>query len=261
MRSPGISVIKEFKKTAIEPHIYSEQMADFYRSTDAFLYELVIWNRNRLKRRMRKHIVRYLDKYYDRPTRILTIGDGLGFDAVYFSQSGHDVTYFELPGKSQAFAKKVFELNSQNVTVTEDISKIPKEHFDAVICLDVLEHVPEPGEFVKQLTGHIKNEGMFVVHAPFYMVHKSNPTHLKSNCRFSGSMSLYKDNGLKLIDGQPYWNPLLFQRSNSAGRQNFTPKIFFIYVCAVYLLLARFSSLPYWWVNRYRKKRNSWFDK
>ncbi|MGB8433732.1 MAG: hypothetical protein WCE38_05695, partial [Burkholderiales bacterium] len=50
----GSSVAKDFHARQLSPHVWSEDLARFYRQTDAFLYELAVWNCNRIKRRMRR---------------------------------------------------------------------------------------------------------------------------------------------------------------------------------------------------------------
>jgi len=259
---PGTNLAQAFTETGLEPYVWSNGLVRFYEQTDAFMYELVIWNRNRIKRRMRRWVAKYLAKHEPHSFNILSIGDGLGFDSLYLAQAGHKVTYYEVPGYTQSFACRLFADADAEITVVSDLAQIPAEAFDAILCLDVLEHVPDVPAFVSQLTGYLRPGGFFIVHAPFYMIHPANPTHLKANRRYSGSLRPYRRCDLRLIDGELGWNPLVLEKtSNSANpRPNSAARILALRLTGLYLSLGRFSILPFCWVDSYRRKHNEWFD-
>lgn len=202
-----------------ERFVFDGVMAAFYESTDAFLYELAVWNRNKLKRGMSKWAVAWVSQHLG-PSRVLCFGDGLGCDSVRLAEWQHDATYFDLPGLGARFAERVFEERGflqagvpgqGTITHVTDEAELEPERHDAVFCFDVLEHVPDPAALVQQLAGYLRPGGALIVHAPFYMVHPSYPTHLKANRRFSGDLSLFEAAGLRLVDGRGMWNPLVFQ--------------------------------------------------
>ncbi|MBN1436335.1 MAG: class I SAM-dependent methyltransferase [Sedimentisphaerales bacterium] len=258
---PGINVRQAFEAAGLRPFVWSQGLADFYGSTDAFLYELVLWNMNRRKRRIRRWVGRHLARRVGQNLKILSIGDGLGFDSAFLAQAGHDVTYFELPGYSQRFAQKVFQRCAHQVNIITDPKQIPQEAFDVVLCLDVLEHVPDVPEYVKQITSYLKPEGFLVVHAPFFMVHASTPTHLKANRRYSGSLKLYRRQGLHLIYGEPRWDPLLLQKRAKPmpWSHRLSWRMFGLRFAGLILSIGRVSMLPFCWVNRYRSGKGDWF--
>ena len=257
----GSNVKCAFSDAGLELYEWSSGLGHFYEQTDAFLYELAIWNCNKIKRKMRRWIAEYLETNSQRNLNILSIGDGLGFDSMYLAQLGHNITYFEVSGYTEAFARKVFSQCEENITVITDQDKIPSNKYDIVICLDVLEHVPDLHSYVETITGYIRPGGELIVHAPFYMIHHSNPTHLKSNRKYSGNLSLYTKHNLKLIDGELGWNPLVFEKreeSLTPRRRNIL-KLIAIRFGGLYLTLGRFSILPFWWIDSYRRKRSKWF--
>ena len=143
---------------------------------------------------------------------VLSIGDGLGFDCLHFAARQHRMTYFELPGLSEQFARRLFKLSNREIPVLTDPAAIPKESYDAITCFDVLEHVPNPPELVRTFVSYLKPGGLFYVSAPFYMILPWYPTHLRSNRRYAGSVKLYEQAGLKLVNGQFTWYPLVFQK-------------------------------------------------
>ncbi len=83
------------------------------------------------------------------------------------------------------------------------------------------------------------------------------PTHLKANRRYSGSMSLYRKNGFRLIDGKPLWNPLVLEKAR--GSSGFSFYVLWLRVTGLVLLLGRFTVWPFLWVNGYHRKKRLWF--
>lgn len=261
---PGANVVEAFNEASLEPYTWSEKLEQFYKQTDAFVYELVLWNRNSVKRRMRSYIAKYLTQYEGTGKNVLCVGDGLGFDSFYFAQKGQNVTYYEVPGFSHRFASRLFSPAGAVIKVASDPKQIQKEYFDAVVCLDVLEHVRDVNAFVKQLVDFIRPGGILIVHAPFYMVHSSNPTHLKANRKYSGNLKLYYQCGLRLINGRFFWNPLVFEKISDDIKpyipQRSALGLFAIKLGGLYLSLGRFTTLPFLWIDSYRKSHSRWFE-
>ncbi len=259
---PGSNVAEAFSQASLEPFVWSENLVQFYEQTNAFLYELVLWNRNSIKRRMRSYIAKYLTAQRENGLNVLCIGDGLGFDSFYFAQAGHKVTYYEVPGYTHSFASRLFTLAGADIKITSGHEQIASEFFDAVVCLDVLEHIPDVPDFLALITGYLRPGGIFIVHAPFYMIHSTNPTHLKVNRRHSGSLRLYSQCGLRLTDGKFFWNPLIFEKiSDGIGpRSRSAFRIFALRLSGLYLALGRLTNLPFRWIDFYRKRHYRWFE-
>ena len=192
----------------------------------------------------------------------MCIGDGLGFDSVYLSQIGHAVTYFEMAGFSESFARRVFAKHGRAIAVLSEPSQMPQNEYDVVICLDVLEHIHQPGRFVETIAGLIRPGGRLIVHAPFYMICKTSPTHLKSNRKYSGSLSLYTNRNLRLIDGDFRWNPLVFEKPADGlvtVCHRKLLKLFLIKFIGLYFMLGRLCFLPFLWIRYYRRAKRNWF--
>ena len=259
--NPGINVVRDFKKTGLESFKWCRELNDFYNKSDAFLYELVFWNSNKIKNRMRRWILRHLAKYKHGKLNILCVGDGLGIDSAFFAHEGHNVEYFEVKGYSESFARKLFTECKYNINIINEQDEIKIGFYDAIICLDVLEHIPNPPEFVERMASYLQPSGHLIVHSPFYMIHPNYPTHLKANRRYSGSLSLFTKNNLRLVDGEIRWNPIVLQKQNEKNKKYkyFNFKTICLLIAGVYLSIGRFSSIPFWWVDSFSRKRNKWF--
>jgi SAM-dependent methyltransferase len=255
-KRPGHAVADDFRTRGGTRYTAGPAMDAFYGSTDAFLYELAVWNRNRLKDGMRKWIAKHMARV-GRPLDVLSIGDGMGFDCLYWARKGHRVTYFELPGVSERFARGLFRESGVQIPMLTDPTAIPAESFDAITCLDVLEHVPDPREMVLNFAGYLRPGGLMYVSAPFFLILPWYPTHLRSNRRFSGSLSLYKQAGLELVGGRPGWDPLVLRKPGDAVPRLHSPlSAAAVRAMSLFWLPGRVTAWPYGWLHWLRKFSN-----
>lgn len=77
-----------------------------------------------------------------------------------------------------------------------DITQIPVEgqHFDAVLCTEVLEHLPDPVEAIKELTRVLKPGGTLLLTAPFCSFTHFSPYFYSTG--FSQNWYIYHLNNL-----------------------------------------------------------------
>ena len=84
---------------------------------------------------------------------------------------------------------------------------------------------------------------------------------LKSNRKYSGSLRLYEKHGLKLVDGELFWNPITLKKIScrKTDYSSFKPKLLALRLVGLYLALGRFTILPFLWINSYQRKGRRWF--
>ncbi len=248
---------EEFRRRGLAPHAWGEGLERYYREVSAWLPAYVVWNRRPEKLQMRTWMGRYLSREASSRLRVLTIGDGAGFDSLYLAQCGHDVTYFEVSAHAVDFARRLFDLSQQTIQVVRDTSAIPAEHYDAVVCLDVLEHVPDPRVLVAEMTGFLRPGGQLIVHAPFFLVNEDCPTHLECNRKYSGDLRrLYRSQGLRPVDARFFWNPLVLEKLSpqAAPRQRNWIRLLRLHLAGLLLAVGRVWPWPHNWVaNRTRR--------
>jgi SAM-dependent methyltransferase len=193
--------------------------------------------------------------------RVLSIGDGLGFDSLELARAGHDVTYYELPGRTEAFARRLFAETGAAVEVIIDLGLSGDEAFDAVVCLDVLEHAPDPLAVVGDVVRRLRPGGLALFSAPFFVILPWYPTHLKTNRRYSGSLALYHAHGLRLVDGSLTWAPLVLQKPDASGRVsvNWLKVPIIVLVTGFFLALGRWFSWLFVGCHVLRWLANGWF--
>lgn len=254
----GGSVRRELAARGIRPHAWSEELVAFYESTDAFFYELVVWNRSAEKNRQRRWILRFFRRHAPAATSVLCYGDGLGFDGAFLRQAGYRVTCFEVSPRYRAFAERVFAEAGVEVEWIDDERDLAGRTFDVVVCLDVLEHVPDPPALVARLAGMLAAAGLLVVHAPFWLIDAATQTHLAANRTYAGdSRRLYAPSGPEPIDACWMWNPIVLGRP-AAAVQGIGPAARFRVVAGSWCLtIARLLPQPFTVAWRWMFRRDA----
>jgi len=212
----GTNVLNALRAQDIPLYTMSDKMEKFYQDNDAFLFEITMWNASTIKGRLRDFIASSLKKFKKHEADIFCFGDGLGFDSTYFAKLGHKVKYYDPSLLSQKFSKHLFNENNVQVKQLTSMEDISPASLDVLICLDVLEHVPDPIGLVQKFHGWLKPDGLLVVSAPFWAINPTLGTHLQKNRIYSGNMkNLYSHNGFKAIECSFLWDPIVFQKNNS----------------------------------------------
>jgi SAM-dependent methyltransferase len=210
----GTNVLNALQAQNIPLYTMSDKMEKFYQDNDAFLFEITMWNASSIKGRLRDFIAGALNKFKKHEAEIFCFGDGLGFDSTYFAKLGHKVKYYDPSLLSQKYSKHLFQENNVQVTQLTSMDIAPGS-LDVLICLDVLEHVPNPASLVQKFRGWLKPDGLLVVSAPFWAINPTLGTHLQENRIYSGNMKkLYSQNGFKAIECSFLWDPIIFQKDD-----------------------------------------------
>jgi len=213
----GTNVLSGMTAQGVPLYVPTEKLDNFYVESDTFLYETTVWNACSAKQNMRAFVSSRLQQFGKANTEIFCFGDGLGFDSTYLAQCGHRVRYFEPSLRCQEYARQVFAQNQVEIRHLKAMTELEDNSLDAIVCLDVLEHVPEPQELVKLFYQLLKPDGLFFVHAPFWCIHWTRSTHLKQNQHLSGELkNLYGVHGFSALDSSVFWDPILFQKSKNA---------------------------------------------
>jgi SAM-dependent methyltransferase len=141
-------------------------LAEFYNQSDAELFELAEWHASDLIHH-RTLVVR--DFALERGGRCyLDYGSGIGSDALAFADAGFEVTLADVSDRLLAFAAWRCQRRGINVrTIDLKREELPPNAFDAAICFDVLEHIPEPVAIVRKIGRAMREDGLLAVHAPF----------------------------------------------------------------------------------------------
>lgn len=99
------------------------------------------------------------------PCKVLDIGCGGGHLTNYLASKGHLVSGVDLSEQSLQIAKKYDATKSVEYTRASAYElPYPDGIFDVVCAMDLLEHVENPAQVVKEASRVLKKEGMFFFH-------------------------------------------------------------------------------------------------
>ncbi len=246
----GSTVYAGMMERNIPLYTASEQLDEFYREADAFLYETTVWNTCKAKQQMRDFVVSRLAQFGKPNADIFCFGDGLGFDSTYLAKQGHKTRYFEPSLRCQDYASAVFAANQADVMKLDGLDEIEPESLDAVVCLDVLEHVPAPQGLVEKFQSWLKPDGLLFVHAPFWCLHWTRSTHLRENKKYSGDLEhIYHACGFQALDASVFWDPILLQK-NDGGHSLTLAATTRINLGGFLLRLGRRDDTVHTWIAR-----------
>ena len=215
---PGCTVSQQLQSKHIPSYQMTPQLAEFYKHSDAFLYETSVANFGIAKDDQQCYILSILQQHIPANGTVFCFGDGLGFDSCRFAQYGYQVLYHEPGLNSNKYAAAVFRHNNveNNVTILESLEDITMHSIDAIVCLDVLEHVPNPAEMVQLFSGYLKPTGLAIIHAPFWMIMPELATHLECNKHLTANIDqLYTPYNFEPLDSAFVWCPIVLQKTDS----------------------------------------------
>lgn len=181
---PGINVARAWKQANPTTE---EEILNFYRTTDAYLFDLYIDHERAFRKKVLERVLFRLRNHNAK--MVLDYGGGLGFDAIAMREASMDVTYFELKGLTSEFAEQRFKKKGYNdIKVINDTSSLLRNSFDAIVCIEVLEHIPQPIKVIELFSNLIKENGIILLTESFGTFSEDYPSHLKANLKYAGKI-------------------------------------------------------------------------
>jgi len=115
--------------------------------------------------------LRTLLKYKRPPGRVLEVGCAHGGFTAVMKEAGFDAKAVELSPWVIDFAKKTFDIEVLRGPL--DPNQIEAGSLDAIVLLDVLEHLPDPAAVVRDFAKLLKPDGVLVIQTPQWRPEKA----------------------------------------------------------------------------------------
>lgn len=98
--------------------------------------------------------------------------------------------------------------NNEGLDIISDITKIPEPaaSFDAIMCTEVLEHIPDPVPAIKEFSRLLKSGGYLLITAPFCSATHFSPFHFCTGFSRYFYEKHLPDNGFKILELAPNGN-------------------------------------------------------
>lgn len=142
--------------------------------------------------------------------------------------------------------------DNSRLDIVSDITEIPEPNnsFDAIMCVEVFEHIPNPVAAIKEFSRLLKKDGLIIITAPFCSLTHFSPYHFCSGFNRYFYKKNLSDFGFDIIEITPNGNYFDYiaqelRRISSVSDQyskksnSFLLKIF---VYSLLILLNKFSK-------------------
>lgn len=222
IKNPGTAIREDIQKFNVIPFAHSKEMDNLYRSGIGLGIELAAYHDDIGKRRMLNFIILSMKEHQSKsqkPLRVLCLGDGLGLDSITFSASGFNIDYMDYDNSTMSECAKLNIEAAMKMDGNIHIDTINQVtlKYDCIICLEVIEHVPDPKSFMEFMSNSLNSDGILFLSECFDGIEDRWPTHLYANEQYAGSITEISEEYFSLIDINldPMLKPLVFKRRTS----------------------------------------------
>ncbi len=160
------------------------------------------------ERRVHEYII---SKIQNPISNILDVGSGSAWVAKYFISKNINVTSLDISKENVLKAKNYFSNSKHSQLVSDSFHlSVKNNSYDVVIASEIIEHVIDPKEFVKELFRVVKPGGKLIITTPYkeklryYLcIHcnKKTPVHAHIHSFDENILkNLYADNQIEKIN-------------------------------------------------------------
>lgn len=146
----------------------------FYIETKGYIYDLFVWTHD-------LQMWDLFDKVFTGEEKVLDYGCGICDISIYLAEKGCEVVATDLKG-SETLKFGMWRVYNRGLGDKIKFKFSPEDRFDAVIAIDVLEHLPWPMRYVINTTNHLKSQDSFFFCTPRFLdTNNTHPMHLPEN--------------------------------------------------------------------------------
>ncbi|MFA5786451.1 MAG: class I SAM-dependent methyltransferase [Actinomycetota bacterium] len=148
-----------------------KEILEFYQSEELYVWELAQWHASSARNPYWNALEQFCTRHPPGAgfRRVYDFGCGIGTDALFLATRGYDVTIVDVDGPASRFARHRFARHRLPARFVESRSVLPEPDglYDAVVCFDVFEHLPDPLEAARRLVAALRPGGILVQQSTF----------------------------------------------------------------------------------------------
>ena len=169
--------------------------------------------------------LRTLLKYKLPPSRIVEVGSSHGGFVALMHWAGFDATGLELSPWLADIARETFDVPTRLGTIEQQA--IEPQSLDAVVLMDVLEHLPDPAGTIEHCLSLLKPDGLVLIQCPEYPEDKTFEKMLAEHDEFIRYLNgpehlhLFSKNSIQVLLGCVGASYLQFERAVFAPNDMF----------------------------------------
>jgi len=170
----SIMVCNEERAKSITPEEYYQLYAEYaYLNWPGYIRTLMKTSSNN----RHPELFRFLKGTKDKVC--LDFGSGVGTHAIALLENGNSVDMLDVPGELLDFAGKRISSRGYEVLSYHNNKELVDNHYDIVVCTDVLEHVESPLKELKRIHKTMKTGGL--LHLLVSCMRKPSSGHFDSS--------------------------------------------------------------------------------
>jgi len=127
-------------------------------------WQLEMFQRSIKKQRKLEALLKYMGDPDGKECLFITCGDNNGALNWYFREQGGNWVWADVSGENIEDIAEL--LNEPVIALKEDDFPFPDEHFNFIVSIDVLEHLPQDKPFLLELSRVLKTGGRAIVTVP-----------------------------------------------------------------------------------------------
>ena len=145
----------------------------FYEDNPFYAFNLIFWHGTRYQRNLRDRFIKLAKG------KVLDYGGGVGDLCLKIRKNGLSVDYADLQGKMFDFASKFFKENNLYINMINLSKNKISGKYDTIFCVDVIEHVVNPKDTLKELVSHLNTNGQLIITALESNISNEAPMHFE----------------------------------------------------------------------------------
>lgn len=153
------------------PPSNAAEVRAFYGASDHYIWETTTWNFSPDYGAQWKALEEVRNMFPpDRYPRVLDYGCGVGSAAFHMANHGYQVSVADVPGMTLKFVRHRADRRQTGlgfIEIAQDVPVFAPNSYDIVLCLDVLEHVPDPEKVLASLVHGLRTGGAAVLRVTF----------------------------------------------------------------------------------------------